>query len=200
MKMEEREEIKDNIKSCEKSLRLFSNSGKTYIEKWVVQELLGNLGINFEVNELKTGDNPPDVIFRTAEFEIKEVDKKGRKRHDEYKQKLEKAKSATNLTDLMVPYEFKEITLQEIINRVDEKIKELNYSQDFCKNTNLLFYINFSLMGEHRYTISKKSIWKKWRSVSMVTNNNVACVFWASNNAPEFIKSVMDKVTVKKIP
>lgn len=196
--MEEEEEIKDSIKSCEKSLSLFSNSGKPYTEIWVVREFLKNLGINFEGNELKTGNNPPDVIFRTTEFEIKEVDKKGRKRHDEYKQKLEKAKSATSLRDLMTPFESKEITLQEIVNRVDEKIKELNYSLDFCKNTNILFYINFSLMGEHCYAISEKNIWEKWCSVSMVTNNNVSCVFWASNDAPEFIKSVMSKVTIRK--
>lgn len=200
MKMEGEEEIKDSIKSCEKSLNLFSNPGKPYTEIWVVREFLRNLGINFEDNELKTGNNPPDVIFRTAEFEIKELDKRGRKRHDEYKQKLEKAKSATSLTDLMTPYEFKEISLQEIVNRIDEKIKELSYSPDFCKSTNILFYINFSLIGAHCYIVPEKNIWVKWRSVSMVTNNNVSCVFWASNAAPEFIKSVMNKVTARKNP
>lgn len=190
--MEEKEVIHDAIRSYEESIRFFSNTGKSNREIWVVNEFLKNLGIKFEYTELKTiNQDVPDVIFRNEKFEIKEIDEKKRKRHDEYKKKLEKAKSSQNFKDLPTEYEFKEITMQEAINRINEEIKGLNYSPDFCRNTNILFYVNYSLIGKHHYEIPQEDTWLKWCSVSMVANNSISRVLYAATDAPAFIKSTI---------
>ena len=196
--MEEKELIQETLTSYEKSISFFSNPNKLKRETWVITEFLKNLGIDFQKDELKsTSSDPPDIIFRNAAFEIKEIDEEKRRRHDEYKQKLEIAKSATNLKDLMRPYKFKEITLQEVVNRINRKLEKLTYSPDFCKKTNLLFYTNYSLIGEHGYTIAKKEVWTKWQSVSTVANNNISCVLLVANNAPKFLRLKVGKIVVR---
>lgn len=201
MKTREREAMQDIIKWHEEAISFFSNPRKSQKEALSFSNFLKNIGIDFQENELKLGNNPPDIIFRGAEFEIKEIDEEGRKRHDEYRLKLKKARSATTLKELMTPYKFKEITLQEIVNRIHKELEQFvsKYVADFRKTTNILFYINYSLIGEHNYTIFDNNIWKKWRSVSMVTNNNISCVFSANNDAPEFIKSIIGKLVNWKI-
>jgi len=196
--MEEKEAIQDVIKSREKSIRFFSNSGKQETEIWVVREFLQNLGIAFSDNELQSvQDDPPDVVFRDAVFEIKEVDEEGRKRHDEYKKKLEEAKSASVYRDLMTPYKFKEIALPEAMQRIEVKLKGLDYEPEFCRKIDILFYINFSLIGQHCYTIPGKNILEKWRSVSMVANNNISSVLWVTEDSPEFLRLNKGKVIVR---
>ena len=196
--MSSEEDIKklstDKIREIEQSINLFSNSGKPKREIQVVAEFLKNLGISFADTELTAGNNPPDVIFRDAAFEIKELDKINRKRGDEYKENLEKAKSATTLKELYPNYKFKEISLPEVITRMHEAVKGLVYDTVFCKKTDILFYINYSLRGKHNYTISENDTWTKWRSISMVTNNNISCVFFANDDAPEFIKTIKGKI------
>ncbi len=197
--MEEKEAITDNIKACEEAMQFFSNPGRREREAWVVGQFLKNIGINFENSELTPGNNPPDVIFQNAIFEIKEIDKKGRRRHDEYKQKLIGARSATQREDLIEPYEFKHITLQEIVDRIAEELRTFNYSLDFSKDTDILFYINFSCKENQNYTISDNNILKKWRSVSIITNNNLSCVFYAADSAPQFIKSRIGEIIKRPI-
>ena len=184
----------DKTQEIEQSIGLFSNSGKTKREIWVLTEFLRNLGVSFKDSELTSGSNPPDVIFQDAAFEIKEIDEENRKRGDEYKEKIEKAKSAKTLKELYPDYKFKEISLPEIINRMHETLKGLVYDTDFCKKIDILFYINYSLIGEHNYTIPANDAWIKWRSISMVTNNNISCVFFANDDAPEFIKTIEGKI------
>src|SRR5690348_13841895 len=47
---------------------------------------------------------PPDVKFRDAAFEIKEVLDEGRKRHDEYRDHLRRAWAARSPEELLEPY------------------------------------------------------------------------------------------------
>jgi len=184
----------DKTQELEQSISFFSNSGKTKREIWVVAEFLRNLGVDFKGIELTPGSNPPDVIFQDAAFEIKEIDEKNRKRGDEYKEKLQKTKSATTIKELSSDYAFKEISLPGIINRIDEAIRSFVYDTGFCKNTDMLFYVNYSLIGKHNYIIPANGAWMKWRSISMVTNNNISCVFFTNDAAPEFIETVKGKI------
>ena len=200
--MDEKEAIQDSIKSRKDSIRFFSNSCKQKRDVWVVREFLRNLRLTFSDHELQSvKHDPPDIVFRSASFEIKEVDKEGRKRHDEYKQKLKKAESTNVYRDLMTPYEFKEITLSEVMNRIDAKLEELNYEPTFSTKIDMLFYINYSLVGQDCRIIHKENIrerLKKYRSVSMIMNNNISCVFWATNDAPEFLRMNVDKMLVRR--
>lgn len=184
----------DKIQDIKQSISLFSNSGRTKRESWVVAEFLRNLGISFKDNDLISGSNPPDVIFQNAAFEIKEIDEKNRKMGDEYKNKIKRVESAKTLEDLYPDYQFKEINLPEIINRINEVMTSLIYDINFCKKTDLLFYIKYSLIGEHNYTITANDAWIKWRSISILTNNNISCVLFANDTAPEFVKAVKGKI------
>jgi len=188
--MEGNEIIENTIKQIRESISFFSNPNKSKRELWVLREFLKNLNIDFQDNELRSVDNdPPDLIFRGAAFEIKEIDEKNRKRHDEYNQELKEASSAKNLKDLSnKPYKFKNINMQEIVDRVNDKFKEIDYSLDFCKNTNILFYINYSITVERFYQIPEEDFWLRWCSVSIVANNNFSYVFCANEKAPEFLR------------
>lgn len=189
MNIKEKKVIDDTIRSCEESLLFFSNSRKSDRERWVISEFLKNLKINFTDTELKSvKSDPPDIIFRNEAFEIKEIDEKGRRRHDEYKQKLKKARSAQEYKDLPTEYEFKEITMQEAVNRINDEIKKQDYCADICRKTNILFYVNYSIIGKYHYEILEKDAWSKWRSVSLVTNNGISYVIYAAEKAPGFIK------------
>ncbi len=185
---DDKEVIQDLVKSLEESVLLFSKHGKSKREIWSLNEFLKNINISFKEDELVCGDNPPDAIFRGAEFEIKIIDEKNRITHLEYKRKLEKSKSAQTLKELMVPWNFKEISLQGAVERIDERLKSFIYSPGFCKSTNILFYLNYRVVGKRDYVIPEKNIWDKWRSVSLVANNGLSYVFLATDSAPEFIK------------
>lgn len=55
----------------------------------------------------------------------------------------------------------------------------------------MLFYVNISslhFLKNSDYSFSKKELWQKWRSVSMVENGKVDFVFWANAQAPDFLK------------
>lgn len=54
------------------------------------------------------------------------------------------ARKATKLADLLVHYDPRDITLQEIVNRIEEEINKIRYSLPFAEKIDLLFYINFS--------------------------------------------------------
>ncbi len=188
------EEKQERVRLQKEKISFLSNSQKQQREIWVVAEFLNNSGISFESAELTGGDDPPDVNFRDERFEIKEVDEKNRRRDDECKKNLKKIESATHLQDVMLPYEPKTIEMLEVIDRIDEKLKKFTWDEDFCKTINILFYINYSLIGEYNYVISKDNVWTKWRSVSFVSNNSISCVLFANDNAPQFIKVIKGNV------
>ena len=69
--------------SLEASLRDLGREGKSSRERYVVQELLLNLGQPFEdadIVSVAPKDEPPDVLFGIARFEVKEIFDRGRER------------------------------------------------------------------------------------------------------------------------
>jgi hypothetical protein len=87
--------------ALEESVQYFSSSNKTVREQWVASTFLENLGIPHTPQDLVPPDcDPPDVKVFECAFEIKEILGCGRRRHDEYRQELERAKSANALTAL----------------------------------------------------------------------------------------------------
>ncbi len=184
-----REAIRETVEARKEAVNFFSNNSKQEREKWVVGQFLRKMGIEFVENELMPATGlAPDIIFRDAAFEIKEIDVEGRRRHDEKKEELKKAQAASSLDDLLSSYEFKEISFQGVVDRVDKALKRYVCSPDFSKKTNILFYVNYTVLGEHCFTSQNFEIWKQWRSLSMVSNNNVFYVFWAAVDAPSFLK------------
>lgn len=191
--MDEKEILNNHIKAIEKSIDFFSGSKKRYREKWVVKQFLNNLHIEFKDTEIKISpEEPPDIIFRNARFEIKEVLDEDRKRHKEYKEALEKAKNVTKFSDLFENYSPQEVTIQDIAELIEQKLKEYILDSTLYSKIDMLFYVN--LLNVHfvknsAYSFTNKELWQKWRSVSMIENGKINFVFCSSNNAPDFIKS-----------
>ena len=118
--------------------------------RWVVGSFLKNMSISFAETDLVRGDDPPDVVFCDAQFEVKEILDKGRKRHTEYKEALARANNATNPAELLEEYSPKDISITEVYDRVYSEaatLAELKYSIEFRRNLDLLFYINWKDIG-----------------------------------------------------
>lgn len=192
----DKELIQDAIDSARKGVVYFSNSEKHTREKWVVCEFLKNLGVDFNDSELyPISDVVPDVRFRDARFEIKEIDDENRKRHDEYKTRLERALSAQTSTGLMEVYRPKKIDMLGILDRVRKNLGSLRYDPKFIAQNDLLYYINYTFKSGRKcvHMLSKEMLLRGWRSVSIVTNNSISYVLWANRNAPEFMRLNLNK-------
>jgi hypothetical protein len=75
--------ISDLVSHTENSIKSSSNNMKLERERSVCAAFLRCLGIDFSVNDIiAQEDDPPDVIFGPARFEIRELYEEGRRRHD----------------------------------------------------------------------------------------------------------------------
>ena len=118
------------LNAVKDSIDFFSSANKGAIEQWACTEFLKNIGLNFQPDEVVLqADDPPDVIFRNASFEIKEILDRGRRRHDEYKDALSNAQAAKTEADLhaallkvVTP---ENITPLEIGNLISAELTEL---------------------------------------------------------------------------
>jgi hypothetical protein len=100
--MTDDEYLEAQRKARAESVQFFRSSNKPERERWVVREFLTNLGLAFDDAEVQSPNHdPPDVKFRDANFEIKEILSEGRRRHQEYKEGLQQALEATSPADLV---------------------------------------------------------------------------------------------------
>ena len=56
--------------ALKESVKFFSSGNKGAIEHWACREFLHNLGVVFQEGEVTAGQDPPDIIFRHAPFEV----------------------------------------------------------------------------------------------------------------------------------
>jgi len=195
--MSDEEFIDDRRRGLKESIEYFSAKNKAERERWVCLELVQNLGIAYDETEIVSPENdPPDVIFRDARFEIKEILDQGRKRHAEYKATLQKALTITDPQDLLDQY-----TPIQIGERVQAKLRDLkhHYPRAVCEGTDLLFYVN---LQEHHLKIGLMPAASDfgsfgWRSISAVLGWG-ALVFFAASNAPAFLYAKAGTVTLRK--
>ncbi len=197
--MNEGKFINEIIKAREKSVDFFSPKRKKDREVWVVEKFLKNLGIPFNKEEVKYhNEEPIDITFRSAKFQVKEIQEKGRKRHKEFKDSLRKARCAKKVSDLFTSSTPQEITLQEIVNLMREKLKLYIIDSAEVKNIDVLFYENIGHWGISSIEYVLPDEWKKWRSVSIVGNGGVCFIFCARENAPDFIRANVGKLFRKE--
>ena len=63
----------ERIQALKESLAFFSNPEKLNREKWVVRRLLQALRVCFKEEEMTEAQEPVDVAFRDAGFQVKEL-------------------------------------------------------------------------------------------------------------------------------
>ena len=200
-KLPESNFIKERIDAIKEANHFFSNDCKSDREVWVVNHFLSQLCIEFSNEEIKpSSDEPVDVIYCDAKFQVKEIYDKGRKRGDEYKESLRKAEIATSASDLFEHYSPQKITCDDIASNVAKrasKLQQQKYGPSECMSTDLLFYFNLQdihVVGNVLTDVDAySSKMAAWRSVS-VFSGDCAFVLHVSEKAPGFLKTAKGKV------
>lgn len=198
----EKDQLKEIVDWYEETIRFYRPGNQWELDSWVVKSFLTNLGEKFEETELvQPVQEPPDVQFRTANFEIKELLNPGRRRHQEYKYLLEQAKSGTSIEELGTGYRQRSIKLSELLVYLQQIGKKYaaRYSKGVMAALDLLIYVN--LKGAHglEKDCSLKSPVlesQEWRSVSFVKGIE-AGVICAQEGAPELIRKQTHKIVYR---
>lgn len=198
--MDDKEFLAQRIKDLEDSVAHYSPNNKQERERWIAEAFLENLRIEHAKNEIvNPDDDPPDVNFRGARFEIKEILDPGRRRHDEFKTELKRARTLTDPKDLPRMFIPKDKTLSEIYRHCVESTLSLEkkYSPVVRSSMDLLFYVNLRHIFEVveiPYPDTSDLASSGWRSVSFVMGQR-SCCFFARNDAPNFIRQALGHVS-----
>lgn len=181
------------------SVEYFRAPNKLERERWVVQTFLTNSRVNYTSTEVIQGEDPPDVQFRNANFEIKEILDPGRKRHQEYKEGLDEAINATTPAELVKPAPFNSLTISKVYELVLESAQELaarKYPLDLRRRLDLLLYVN--LLNTYEFieapfpdTSTLETL--GWRSVSFIKGYR-SCILIATDGAPAFIRNAVGRI------
>jgi len=192
--------IHNSIEGLRHSLAFFSNKKKSQREIWVVNELLNHLCVKYEDEEVRASkEEPPDVLFRSANFEVKEILDNGRKRTEEIKEALKRTEVATDPQDLIEHYTPKSMSVDKVYLIILENAQKwmAKYANEgFRRTLDMVFYLNLQDHGITNWEFPRnvKILQEQgWRSVSVLTNE-CACVLCALEDAPEFLMSNVGKI------
>lgn len=200
MPRDDQEFLAQRIKDLEASVAYFAPGNKQESERWVANSFVQNLRIPYTQAEIVSPDDgPPDVEFRDARFEIKEILDPGRRRHDEYKQELERARNLSESKDLLKMFTPKDISLEEIYRLCEQVAFGLDkkYPKAVRESLDLLLYVNLTdvvYVTEQPYPDTSALACSGWRSVSFVMGQR-SCCFYARNDASEFIQKAVGHVS-----
>ena len=198
--MNNKDFIKNQIKNLEASVASFSPRKKQEGEAWIAESFIQNLRIPYSTSEIiSNDDDPPDINFRDARFEIKEILDPGRRRHDEYREELKHVRGLTNPKDIFTNFDPKDISISEIYRLCEEQAFYLKkkYPESIRNKMDLLLYVNLKevvYVIEDPYPDTSNLKNSGWRSVSFVKGQR-SCCFYAQNDAPVFIKNVLGRVS-----
>lgn len=162
------------------SKKFFSNASKQERELWVLREFLSYLPIDIVDSDICPAPREPnDVTYGLYGFQVKEVLSKGRRRGDEYSEKLGEITDKTQPEDLLEPYSPIHIPLNEVLPRIAEdlarhrieKYERLGRGMT-TGDIDVLVYLNLSGITYTSDEVTDlHNEFKYWKSVSLVANN-----------------------------
>ena len=178
----------DRIRSVKESIEFFHNANKLEREKWVVARLLENFIPEFSEDSLHEAEEPADVQFEDASFQVKEVLEHDRRRGDEYKKTLEKAETAEEYGDLLEGYTPYKVSFEEIVNQCYGYSRKLTkkYGPKERKDLDFVCYFNY-LDSNEVPPVEVSFIEKHYRSFSVISNR-YRSVIYTTDDAPEYLK------------
>ncbi|UVE18513.1 DUF1780 domain-containing protein [Pseudomonas sp. LS44] len=194
--MNETEYLRLLTYQAEQTNLLLSNSRKWERERWVCQRLLQALNIDYHSDEFGTGQEPPDVRFRDACFEVFMVIDVGRRLNDEWRDELRRRRSAYSLNQLRRheahPKRINADELQSLLGPTLRK-KARNYRVRDLKlgELDMLAYIDLKHAVPDFNTSfppPTEYLHHGWRSLSMV-GPTFARVLFAHGSAPDFLRN-----------
>ena len=197
--MGSQEFLAQRIRDLEASVAYFAPETARTRERQTVTSFVENLQINFTQDEIiSPDDDPPDVVFRDARFEIKEILDPGRRRHDEYKAELKRARTLTDPKDLLEFFTPKDEHIGDIFQRCESVAADLQnkYPAAVRSELDLLFYVNLMRVmsvTERPFPVTDGLSALGWRSISFVMGQR-SCCFFARSDAPEFIRLVQGRI------
>jgi N-acetylglutamate synthase-like GNAT family acetyltransferase len=187
--------VQDQIKALEESIDFFAPGieNQWAQERIVVEGFLTGLGVEFADNEIVRVQDPPDAKFRDANFEVKELYPPKRRRHQEYKDALAKAKLSFSPDELFTHYSPRDIQIGDVIDKVRALCMQFSSKYDSKTKSALdvLVYANLQhidaiIPGPMPDLSDLES--QGWRSVSFVKGSSTSCVLMARASAPEFLR------------
>lgn len=182
-------------RQAEQANNFLSNARKWERERWVCQRLLDALNQPYRFEDFASGQEPPDVLFREANFEVFFVLDQGRRLNDEWREELQRRRRALSLSQLLrrepKPRRIPPAELQARLAPTLRK-KAHNYSERGIDpgELDLLAYVNLKReTPDFNGTFPPPSEFLRqgWRSLSLV-GPNYARVLFAHADAPAFLR------------
>jgi hypothetical protein len=99
--MNERDYLRLLTRHAEQANDLLSNARKWERERWACQRLLLALNLPYRLDEFRSGQEPPDVQFREANFEVFFVLDEGRRLNEEWREEVNRRRNAFSLSQLV---------------------------------------------------------------------------------------------------
>ena len=151
--------------------------------------------MDFLVEEIVTShEEPPDVLFREARFEIREIIYEPRKRHKEWKTEIQRRKLAKKISDLREPYRSRSrLSYDNLIARVTKDLDLKLYPPSVRAALDALVYVNLKtcyLDPNSSLRSLCELIDQGWRSVSLLAPP-YAHILHTRHSAPPFLRSLV---------
>lgn len=191
----ETEYLEELRKHASDTRSFLGNKEKPERERSVCRAFLRAIGVAFEECELiAPTDEPADVNFRKARFQIREILEPNRRRGDDWKEKEKKYSEANSLSDLMDPYSSPisvelQMLVPKIVDALSEKAQKYGAG---CNNIDALVYVNLEnqfLAPDSDLPNLNKLQSQGWRSASFVFPP-YGVILFATSTAPDFLTSM----------
>jgi hypothetical protein len=193
---EERRHIERELTRHEEATRFFSQGGKAERERLSCAMFLRALGVPFSIEELiwvPDRQDPPDVKFREARFEVRERLDEGRPQHDEVKARVQRYRQAKTMDVILVdPPHPRPMSYDEVYTLLLSALAEkaARYGVKGCATLDALICIQlldrFLLPGP-LLPDSTALVQQGWRSVSFIMSP-YSHVAYATEAAPAFLQ------------
>ena len=159
----------------------------------MVREFLTRLGLELgedEVRSFRDDDDPVDVTFRCANFQVKEIYDPAQRRHAELKESLQAARKATCIRDLVLPVKARDIVLADVGRLLLEIASTNRYSARIKSALDLLVYVTRPRAGfyEPHHSVAEKLKGLGWRSISCLFGEKPLLLV-AKSCAPPFLQA-----------
>lgn len=174
----------------EEEVRFFSNAAKPERERWVVGHFLEKLNVPFSNNELLSPNesNDIDVIFRDANFQVKELAEPNCRRSSEVRDDLKRAQTAMKPMELFGPLVANDIAHEDAFPSIQRIANNPRYPPASRAKLDLLLYVTDHHAVLNRAKQPPELSLLGWRSISCVFGK-YAYVLVAAEDAPLFLRS-----------
>jgi len=195
--------LEEMRKHHEENVSLLSN--KKWCEKTLCGEFLSRIGVSFEeeeIIEVNQNEEPPDIKFRTANFEIMYIVGE-RKPDKETKDQLRQVKEAKSIEDTFFSYKpYKKITLTYLTKIIEQNLKKKKHHYDpkTLNALDALVYIRLRQFPDINSSFPNdlgELISQGWRSIAVVISE-YALVIYANPLSPDFLRKIERKLILKK--